>query len=97
MATYLNAGFELRAGNGLPNDFGTSPIRSAGDSNAPLEDIAKRRFSAGGLHVFISADARLVARDIFLDGNTFAASHSVNKEIVVGNIADTQDSLTPLV
>lgn len=87
VATYLNTGFELRAGNRLPNDFGTSPIRSAGDSNAPLEDPNLRRFSSGGVHAFISADARLVARDIFLDGNTFVASHSVNKELVVGNIA----------
>lgn len=87
VATYLNTGFELRAGNRLPNDFGTSPIRSAGDSNAPLDDTVQRRFSAGGFHVFVSADARLVAHDIFLDGNTFAASHSVNKEILVGNVA----------
>lgn len=87
VATYLNAGFELRAGKRLPKDFGTSPIRSAGDSNAPLEAAVKRRFSAGGLHVFVSTDARLVAHDIFLDGNTFADSHSVNKELLVGNVA----------
>ena len=87
VATYLNSGFEIRAGQDLPNDFGTSPIRSAGDSNAPLENAMARRFATGGILVFISADARLVARDIFLDGNTFAASHSVNKEILVGNLA----------
>ena len=87
VATYLNTGFELRVGNRLPNDFGTSPIRSAGDSNAPLENPALRRFAAGGFHAFVSTDARLVAHNIFLDGNTFTASHSVNKEILVGNIA----------
>jgi hypothetical protein len=87
VATYLNTGFEIRAGNRLPNDFGTSPIRSAGDSNAPLEDIAKRRFSAGGLLVFLATDARLVAHDIFLDGNTFASSHRVDKEYLVGNVS----------
>jgi lipid A 3-O-deacylase len=87
VATYLNTGFEIRAGEHLPNDFGTSPIRSAGDSNAPLEDAAARRFAAGGWHVFVSADARVVAHDIFLDGNTFVASHSVDKEILVGNVA----------
>lgn len=87
VATYLNTGFEIRAGNRLPNDFGTSPIRSAGDSNAPLEDAAKRRFSAGGLLVFLATDARLVAHDIFLDGNTFASSHRVDKEYLVGNVS----------
>lgn len=87
VATYLNTGFELRIGNHLPNDFGTSPIRSAGDSNAPLENATARRFAAGGFHVFMSADARLVAHDIFLDGNTFTSSHSVDKEFLVGNLA----------
>lgn len=87
VATYLNTGFELRMGSQLPNDFGTSPIRSAGDSNAPLENATARRFSAGGVHVFLSADTRLVAHDIFLDGNTFTASHSVDKKILVGNVA----------
>ena len=35
----------------------------------------------------MSADTRLVAHDIFLDGNTFTASHSVDKKILVSNIA----------
>lgn len=87
VATYLNTGFEIRAGNKLPNDFGTSPIQSAGDSNAPLEGDSQRRFSAGGLHVFLSTDMRLVAHTIFLDGNTFASSHRVEKEVLVGNVA----------
>ena len=85
--TYLNAGLALRIGSHIPNDFGTSPIRPGGDGSAPLEDNATHRFSEGGLHAFISADARLVARDIFLDGNTFAESHHVEKRLVVGDIA----------
>lgn len=85
--TYLNTGVELRVGNRIPNDFGTSPIRPAGDSNAPLEGPVTQRFSEGGLHGFISADARVVARDIFLDGNTFADSHSVPKKRFVGDVA----------
>jgi hypothetical protein len=85
--TYLNTGLELRAGTRIPNDFGTSPIRPAGDSNAPLEGPVTRRFSDGGLHAFISADARAVARDIALDGNTFSDSHSVNKKRFVGDLA----------
>ncbi len=85
--TYLNAGLELRAGNRIPNDFGTSPIRPAGDSNAPLEGPVTRRFSDGGLHAFLSVDARAVAHDIFLDGNTFSSSHSVDKKHFVGDLS----------
>lgn len=87
VGTYLNAGLEMRIGNRLPNDFGTSPIRPAGDSNAPLEGPVTHRFSDGGLQAFISADARLVARNIFLDGNTFVASHHVAKKLFVGDVA----------
>ncbi|HUX64438.1 MAG TPA: lipid A deacylase LpxR family protein [Sulfuricella sp.] len=85
--TYLNTGLELRAGNRIPNDFGTSPIRPAGDSNAPLEGPVARRFADGGLHAFISADVRAVAHDIFLDGNTFSDSHRVDKKHFVGDLA----------
>jgi len=85
--TYLTTGLELRAGSRIPNDFGTSPIRPAGDSNAPLEGPVTRRFSDGGLHAFISADARAVAHDIFLDGNTFSSSPSVDKKRFVGDLA----------
>jgi hypothetical protein len=85
--THLNTGLELRAGSRIPNDFGTSPIRPAGDSNAPLEGPVTRRFSDGGLHAFLSADARAVVRDIFLDGNTFSHSHSVDKNRYVGDLA----------
>lgn len=85
--TYLNAGMELRIGNRIPDDFGTSPIRPTGDSNAPLGGGSVRHFSAGGMHAFISADASIVARDIFLDGNTFVDSHHVAKKYLVGDVA----------
>ena len=85
--TYLNAGVEFRVGNYLPNDFGTSPIRPASDSNAPLPAGAMRRLQNGGLHAFVSLDARAVGRNIFLDGNTFSDSHSVEKRYFVGDVA----------
>lgn len=85
--THLNAGMELRAGNRIPDDFGSSPIRPAGDSNAPLGGGSVRHFPAGGMHAFISADASVVARDIFLDGNTFTDSHHVAKKHLVGDMA----------
>jgi lipid A 3-O-deacylase len=85
--TYLNAGLEMRIGTFLPDDFGTSPIRPAGDSNAPLPITASRRLSSGGIHTFVAFDARAVAHNIFLDGNTFSDSHSVAKEYFVGDIS----------
>ena len=85
--TYLNAGFEMRLGTFLPDDFGTSPIRPASDSNAPLPLNAARRLSGGGIHTFVAVDARAVAHNIFLDGNTFSDSHSVAKEYFVGDVS----------
>lgn len=88
VATYGNAGFELRGGWGLPDDFGTSPIRPAGDNAAPRADSTVRQFTRDiGAHVFASLDARAVVRNIFLDGNTIRDSHSVRKERIVADAA----------
>jgi lipid A 3-O-deacylase len=84
--TYLNGGIELRFGH-LPDDFGTASIRPGADSNAPLEENQSRRLNSSGVHVFLALDGRAVARDIFLDGNTFGSSHSVAKKHLVGDAA----------
>ncbi len=77
--TYTNAGAELRAGWNLPADFGSNLIRPSGDSNSPT----RPRF-----HVFLFSafDARAVARDITLDGNTFEASPSIDKKPFVADL-----------
>ncbi len=88
VATHLNAGFEYRIGRFLPDDFGTASVRPGGDSTSPgRNDPRLRRNFLSGFHLFVSADGRLVGRDIFLDGNTFTDSHSVDKKNVVGDIA----------
>lgn len=88
VATYANLGAEMRAGVALPDDFGTSSIRPGGDNNAPLAAGDPRRgFGAAGVHGFVSFDVRAVARNIFLDGNTFTDSHRVDKRYLVGDIA----------
>lgn len=84
--TYLNTGLELRFGH-LSDDFGTAAIRPAADGNAPLEKNQVRRLDSSGMHVFVALDARAVARDIFLDGNTFSGSHRVQKKYLVGDAA----------
>ncbi len=86
--TYLNAGGEVRVGWNLPADFGTRLIRPGGDTNAPAAINDPRLDSSHrfGVHVFSAVTGRLVLRDIFLDGNTFRDSHSVNKEYLVGDL-----------
>jgi lipid A 3-O-deacylase len=87
VATYANAGFEVRAGWGLPDDFGTSPIRPAGDNSSPRAKQGLAQFTRDlGAHVFISVDGRAVARNIFLDGNSIRDSHSVDKKPFVADV-----------
>ncbi|MFT7688088.1 MAG: lipid A 3-O-deacylase [Candidatus Azotimanducaceae bacterium] len=81
VATYLNGGIEMRIGWELPDDFGTSTLRPGGDNSVP------RGTSKGSIHFFTSIDTRLIARNIFLDGNTFENSHSVDKKAVVADAA----------
>ena len=90
VATYINVGGEYRIGWQLPDDFGTSAVRTGGDNSTPGRHDY-RRLSPNGLfhslHAFFSMDGRLVARDIFLDGNTFRDSHSVDKESAVADFS----------
>jgi hypothetical protein len=87
VASYLQTGGIFRLGWNLPFDFGTSPIRPGGDPNAPAArgDPRLDHMTRFGFHVFAGLGGRLVLRDIFLDGNTFADSHSVDKELLVGD------------
>lgn len=81
--SHANAGAELRLGWNLPDDFGSTPTRPAGENTAPGGAFHPRRFSG---HVFLTSDVRWVVRDITLDGNTFRSSHSVNKRSFVGEV-----------
>jgi lipid A 3-O-deacylase len=77
--TYANAGAELRFGHNLPADFGSNLIRPSGDS-------APARRPPLGFFVFGAFDARAVARDITLDGNTFKDSPDVDRENLVADL-----------
>ncbi|MCP5155541.1 MAG: lipid A deacylase LpxR family protein [Ectothiorhodospiraceae bacterium] len=83
VSTYANAGGEVRLGWNIPLDFGTALIRQSGITDAPVTGAERRP----GVHVFASVDARAVGRDIFLDGNTFADSHHVDREPLVADLA----------
>ena len=86
--TYANTGMEARLGWNIPRDFGISLIRPAGASNAPLNAQDPRISSdqGFGLYVFAIVDGRAVLHNIFLDGNTFADSHRVDKKHFVADI-----------
>jgi len=88
VATFASTGTEFRFGWNLPNDFGTFLIRPGSDTNAPLDKSDPRFFplyQRFGIHVFAAVDGQAVARNIFLDGNTFRDSHHVDKEPFVAN------------
>jgi len=85
VATYANAGGELRFGYRLADDFGVSTIRPGGENITPGQGEPYNR--PWQVYGFVSADARYVARNIFLDGNTFETSHSVDKRHWVGDVA----------
>jgi hypothetical protein len=74
-ATHANAGAEWRFGRNLSTDFGTDPLRSEGD-NVARGDAPAQRWA---WHAFLSVDARAVAHNITLDGNTWKDSHGVAK------------------
>jgi len=76
LRTGLEVGTTLRLGSNLPRDFGLrSPARPGATSDG-----------GGGPHIFLDAGLRSFTRDIFLDGNTWKDSHSVEKKPVVGQI-----------
>jgi lipid A 3-O-deacylase len=87
--TYANAGGILRFGFNLPSDFGVQIASPGSIGSAPADDLDPRvapnhSFS---LFVFTAVDGRAVARDIFLDGNTFGSSPSVDKEPFVADLS----------
>ncbi|MFJ5483686.1 lipid A deacylase LpxR family protein [Pectobacterium actinidiae] len=84
-ATYANTGAELRFGYRLPDDFGTAPLRPAGENTSPISAGASR-FNGWAGHVFVGLDGRWVLHDITLDGNTFRSSHSVDKRPLVADV-----------
>ncbi|HKJ04644.1 MAG TPA: lipid A deacylase LpxR family protein [Geopsychrobacteraceae bacterium] len=84
---YANAGGEFRLGWEMPEDFGTCPIRAGCEVNSAFEKNGneKKRREKLSWHVFTALDVRLVLWDIYLDGNVFSDSHSVDKKPFVAD------------
>ena len=84
LASYANAGAELRFGKHLPDDFGSNPLRLGGDNSAP--GTRDENVEAIRWHGFIALDARWVGNDIVFDGNTSKDSHSVDPKDAVADL-----------
>jgi hypothetical protein len=82
--TYGEAGVMLRIGSNLQADYGPARIRPALSGT----DYFNRDYLDGdfGFYGFIGAQGRAVARNIFLDGNSFRSSPSVDKEPLVADV-----------
>jgi hypothetical protein len=78
---YANAGFVIRGGFALPDDFG--PMRL--DPSLPGSNFFEPT-SSFSAYAFAGVDGRAVVHNIFLDGNTFQASRSVDRNILVGDL-----------
>lgn len=78
--TYMSSGLMSRWGTHLKNDIG-APIISPGFPGLP----AFKPFSSFSWYVFAGVEGRVIARNIFLDGNTFRDSHSVDKKFFVAD------------
>lgn len=77
--TQAVTGATVRLGFDLPADYGPPRIRPS----LPGSDFFVPTQQLGG-YLFAGVEGRAVARNIFLDGNTFKDSHSVDKEPLVG-------------
>ena len=71
----------------ISTGFGSTLIRPAGNTNAPT-DATDPRYQRGknalSFYIFGAINGRWVLHDIFLDGNTFSDSHSIEKKSLIG-------------
>jgi hypothetical protein len=81
---YVEAGGMLRFGRNLEADYGPARIRPA-LSGTPYfnSDYLDGPF---GFYFFVGAQGRAIARNLFLDGNTFENSRSVDSDALVGDL-----------
>ena len=80
--THAAAGLTVRVGRHLDADFGPPRIRPSVSGSSFV-----RRDRGWGGYVFAGVEGRAVARDIFLDGNSFQDSPRVDKKPLVGELS----------
>jgi hypothetical protein len=78
-STKAFAGSLLRLGWGVPKDYGTYSMTNSSYSKIPLSP--NNSYSKSWIFCFnFGVRTNIIVQDIFLDGNSFTASHSVEKE-----------------
>jgi len=77
--TYASGGATLRFGPNLPASLGPRSLRPGPPGSGYYKTAPDARW-----HLFLSFEGRAVAHNIFLDGNTFTDSQSVDKYPFVG-------------
>ena len=84
--TYADAGASLRFGWNIPHDFGKSVTHPAQEAGLPAFEKGKHRYRSDFSFYFLAVfDTKFVARNIFLDGNTFKTSASVpERDYLIG-------------
>ncbi len=78
--TLANVGFTVRVGENLETDFGPPQIRPAFSGPGAVEPDTDFAW-----YLFAGVQANAVGHNIFLDGNTFTDSHSVDRKPFVGD------------
>jgi len=82
--TEARTGGAVRLGWNIPENFGPPTLIQGGAPFNDWDDAAHKGFSA---YLFATTEARYVARNIFIDGNTFEDSHSVSRRPFVGDMS----------
>ena len=82
--TYGSAGTLFRFGRNLEADYGPARMQPAMSGSSYFNE--KALDGPFGFYVYAGAQGRAVARNIFLDGNSFQDSESVDKRVLVGDL-----------
>ncbi len=79
--TYAGGGGMIRFGQGLEHDYGPPRVR-------PSLPVSQYFQPQKGLswYFFVGVDVRFIAHNLFLDGNNFRDSHSVDREDFVADL-----------
>jgi hypothetical protein len=88
--TYAGAGVTLRVGQNLRADWGPPRIEPGIVGSDFIEQGA---LAPVAWYAYVSVEGRAIARNIFLDGNTFQDSPNVDKEAFVADISTGIDFL----
>jgi len=83
---YLEAGARVRIGQNLKVDYGPPRIAPGPSGTSYFNRDYITTASLWGWYVFAGSDGRAVARNIFLDGNSFESSRRVPKRPLVGDL-----------